>query len=101
MTARSAHRVKARPNDWTTSTYSVFMASVHMRPRIAVCCCTISAPFLSSSVAAYLREGCGCNPAAFAAERSSWGAYLALGYRLTRVREKIELAGSASPAEPA
>lgn len=51
---------------------------------------------VDSSVVAYLRERYGCNPAAFAAERSSWGAYLALGYRLTRVRERLELAAQAA-----
>jgi len=45
---------------------------------------------VDSSVTAYLRERYGCHPAAFAAERSSWGAYLALGYRLTRLRDRLE-----------
>jgi hypothetical protein len=45
---------------------------------------------VDSSVVAYLRERHGCDPAAFAANRSSWGAYLALGYRLSRLREKLE-----------
>ena len=33
--------------------------------------------------------------AAFAESRLSWGAYLALGYRLTRLREKLEQADRA------
>jgi len=48
---------------------------------------------VDSSVVAYLREKYGCDAAAFAAERSSWGAYLALGYRLTRLRDKLERPG--------
>ena len=47
---------------------------------------------VDSSVLAYLRERHGCDPAAFAASRASWGRYLALGYRLTRLREKLEAA---------
>lgn len=45
---------------------------------------------VDTSVVAYLRERFDCTPADFAVERSSWGAYLALGYRLTRLREKLE-----------
>jgi 3-methyladenine DNA glycosylase/8-oxoguanine DNA glycosylase len=47
---------------------------------------------VDTSVAAYLRERFGCDAAAFAEERSSWGVYLALGYRLTRLRDRIEKA---------
>jgi endonuclease III len=52
---------------------------------------------VDSSVVAYLRERHGCDPAAFAANRSSWDPYLALGYRLSRLREKL---GVAEPAVP-
>lgn len=45
---------------------------------------------VDTSVAAYLRERFGCNPADFAEARSAWGAYLALGYRLTRLRDRLE-----------
>ncbi|MGH7047327.1 MAG: hypothetical protein ACREE2_13180 [Stellaceae bacterium] len=45
---------------------------------------------VDSVVVAYLRERHGCDPAAFATARSSWGEYLALGYRLARLREKLE-----------
>jgi 3-methyladenine DNA glycosylase/8-oxoguanine DNA glycosylase len=45
---------------------------------------------VDSSVVGYLRERYGCDPAAFAAERTSWGAYLALGYRLTRLRDRLQ-----------
>ncbi len=45
---------------------------------------------VDSSVIAYLREQHGCDPAAFAANRSPWGSYVALGYRLTRLRDKLE-----------
>jgi 3-methyladenine DNA glycosylase/8-oxoguanine DNA glycosylase len=51
---------------------------------------------VDSALVAYLRERHGCGPAEFAARRSSWGPYLALGYRLTRLREKL-----APAAEPA
>jgi 3-methyladenine DNA glycosylase/8-oxoguanine DNA glycosylase len=47
---------------------------------------------IDSSVVAFLRERYGCDPGVFAAERSAWGAYLALGYRLARLREKLEQA---------
>ena len=45
---------------------------------------------VDTSVVAYLRERFGCSPADFAAARSAWGAYLALGYRLTRLPDKLE-----------
>jgi N-glycosylase/DNA lyase len=45
---------------------------------------------VDSAVTAYLRERHGCDPAEFAAIRSAWGDYLALGYRLTRLREKLD-----------
>jgi len=47
---------------------------------------------VDSVVTAYLRERHGCCPADFAASRSSWDPYLALGYRLIRLREKIAAA---------
>jgi 3-methyladenine DNA glycosylase/8-oxoguanine DNA glycosylase len=47
---------------------------------------------VDSSVVAYLRERHGCDPAAFAAGHSAWGPYLALGYKLARLREKLEAA---------
>jgi len=53
---------------------------------------------VDSAVVAYLRERQGCSPAEFAASWSSWGPYLALGYRLTRLREK--LAQAAEPVIP-
>jgi 3-methyladenine DNA glycosylase/8-oxoguanine DNA glycosylase len=46
---------------------------------------------VDSSVITYLRERHGCDPAVFAADRASWGPYLALGYRLLRLREKLQL----------
>jgi 3-methyladenine DNA glycosylase/8-oxoguanine DNA glycosylase len=45
---------------------------------------------VDSGVIAYLRERHGLDPAGFAANQASWGAYLALGYRLNRLREKLE-----------
>jgi endonuclease III len=53
---------------------------------------------VDSAVVAYLQERHGCGPVEFAARRSSWGDYLALGYRLTRLREK--LAQAAEPVIP-
>ena len=47
---------------------------------------------VDSSVTAYLRARYACSPAEFATNRSAWGAYLALGYRLTRLRDKLEQA---------
>ncbi|HEY1301508.1 MAG TPA: hypothetical protein VGF07_13495 [Stellaceae bacterium] len=44
---------------------------------------------VDSSVISYLRERHGCDPADFAAARPEWGAYLALGYRLGRLRDKL------------
>ena len=53
---------------------------------------------IDSAVVAYLQERHGCGPAEFASSRSAWGDYLALGYRLTRLREK--LAQAAEPVIP-
>jgi len=44
---------------------------------------------VDSGVIAYLRERHGCDPAEFTESRSSWGPYLALGYRLARLRDKL------------
>ncbi|MBV8504272.1 MAG: hypothetical protein JOZ11_00415, partial [Alphaproteobacteria bacterium] len=48
---------------------------------------------VDSSVTAYLRARHGCDPTAFSAEQSLWGDYLALGYRLTRLRDKLQPLG--------
>ena len=55
---------------------------------------------VDSAVVAYLRERHGCDPAAFAASRSSWGDYLALGYRLTRLQEKLAQAAQPWDRQP-
>ena len=47
---------------------------------------------VDSGVITYLRERHGCDPAEFAASRS-WGPYLALGYRLARLRDKLAASG--------
>lgn len=44
---------------------------------------------VDSEATAYLRQRHGCDAVAFAANRSSWGPYLALGYKLARLREKL------------
>src|SRR5215472_13692592 len=48
---------------------------------------------VDSSVTAYLRERYAGDAAAFSAEQSISGEYVALGYRLTRLREKLQRAG--------
>ena len=45
---------------------------------------------VDSSVVAYLRERHDCDPATFVASHAAWGSYLALGYKLARLREKLE-----------
>ena len=45
---------------------------------------------VNSVVTAYLRERHASDAAAFVASRAAWGAYLALGYRLARLREKLD-----------
>jgi 3-methyladenine DNA glycosylase/8-oxoguanine DNA glycosylase len=41
-------------------------------------------------VTSYLRDRHAVDPASFAASRAEWGDYLALGYRLERLREKLD-----------
>jgi 3-methyladenine DNA glycosylase/8-oxoguanine DNA glycosylase len=55
---------------------------------------------VDSGVTAYLRERYCCNPTEFSASRSSWGPYLALGYRLSRQRDKLAASKSASLSFP-
>jgi 3-methyladenine DNA glycosylase/8-oxoguanine DNA glycosylase len=43
-------------------------------------------------VTSYLRDRHAVDPASFAASRAQWGHYLALGYRLERLREKLDAA---------
>jgi 3-methyladenine DNA glycosylase/8-oxoguanine DNA glycosylase len=43
-------------------------------------------------VTSYLRDRHAVDPASFAASRARWGDYLALGYRLERLREKLAAA---------
>ena len=47
---------------------------------------------VDSAVTAYLRERHAADWVAYAAARTAWGPYLALGYKLTRLREKLEAA---------
>jgi 3-methyladenine DNA glycosylase/8-oxoguanine DNA glycosylase len=51
---------------------------------------------VDSVVTAYLRERHATDAAAFIAGRAAWGAYLALGYRLARLREKLDAAATAN-----
>ena len=47
---------------------------------------------VDSAVTAYLRERHAADWVAYAAARTAWGPYLALGYKLARLREKLEAA---------
>jgi 3-methyladenine DNA glycosylase/8-oxoguanine DNA glycosylase len=47
---------------------------------------------VDSVLVAYLRQCHDTDPAGFAASRVDWGDHLALGYRLMRLREKLEAA---------
>lgn len=49
---------------------------------------------VDSVVTAHLRERHGLAPEAFIASRAAWGPYLALGYRLLRLSEKLEGGGA-------
>jgi N-glycosylase/DNA lyase len=74
-------------NDYLLSLYGIGpYAAAHCRVLLH----DFSRIPVDTSVTAYLRERYGCDAAAFAAERSSWGTHLALGYRLIRMREKLE-----------
>ncbi len=44
---------------------------------------------IDTSVVAYLRAKYGGDPAEFAVTRSQWGPYLALGYRMARLSDKL------------
>jgi hypothetical protein len=46
---------------------------------------------VDSIAIAYLRDRYASDPATFAASNGGWGAYLALGYRLARLSEKLGL----------
>jgi hypothetical protein len=45
---------------------------------------------IDSVVTAHLSERHATDPAAFAADRAAWGSYLALGYRLARLQDKLD-----------
>jgi 3-methyladenine DNA glycosylase/8-oxoguanine DNA glycosylase len=51
---------------------------------------------IDTSVVAYLRAKYGCDPAEFAVTRSQWGPYLALGYRMARLGDKLAQAARSS-----
>ena len=51
---------------------------------------------IDTSVVAYLRANYGCDPAEFAATRTQWGPYLALGYRMARLSDKLTQAARSS-----
>jgi 3-methyladenine DNA glycosylase/8-oxoguanine DNA glycosylase len=47
---------------------------------------------IDSVVTTYLRDRHASDPAGFAASRADWGEYLALGYRLLRLRDRLDAA---------
>ena len=51
---------------------------------------------IDTSVVAYLRANYGCDPAEFAVIRSQWGPYLALGYRVAQLSDKLAQAARSS-----
>ena len=55
---------------------------------------------VDSGVIAYLRDRHGCDPTEFAACHSPWGPYLALGYKLGRLREKLDAAAPPAILDP-
>jgi 3-methyladenine DNA glycosylase/8-oxoguanine DNA glycosylase len=55
---------------------------------------------VDSVVVAHLRERHGTDPATFIAARAECGAYLGLGYRLMRLREKFQVATVEIAASP-
>jgi len=55
---------------------------------------------VNSGVIAYLRERHGCDPVKFAASHSAWGPYLALGYKLGRLREKLDAGAPPAILDP-
>jgi hypothetical protein len=72
-----------------------------MPRRIAEGYGTTLAAFRSiSGVTAHRRERYGCDPTEFFASRSSWDPYLALGYRLSRQRDKLAASKPASLSFP-
>lgn len=74
--------------------YEYLLSLTGIGPYAAAHCRVLLQDFsripVDSSVLAYLRGRQGCDPARFAADRASWDVYLALGYRLARLREKLE-----------
>ena len=44
---------------------------------------------IDTSVVAYLRAKYGCDPGEFAVTRPQWGQYLALGYQIARLSDKL------------
>jgi 3-methyladenine DNA glycosylase/8-oxoguanine DNA glycosylase len=84
--------------------YDYLMSLKGIGPYAAAHCRVLLHDFsrlpVDSGVIAYLRERYGCDPTEFAASRSSWGPYLALGYRLSRQRDKLAAIESASLSFP-
>jgi 3-methyladenine DNA glycosylase/8-oxoguanine DNA glycosylase len=74
-------------------TYDYLLGLSGIGPYAAAHCRVLLHDFsripVDSSVVAYLRARYGCGPAEFAVNRSEWGAYPALGYRMARLHEKL------------
>jgi N-glycosylase/DNA lyase len=84
--------------------YDYLMSLTGIGPYAAAHCRMLLHDFsrlpVDSGVTACLRERYGCNPTEFSASRSSWGPYLALGYRLSRQRDKLAASKSTSLSFP-
>lgn len=80
--------------------YEYLLGLKGVGPYAAAHCCLLLGDFsripVDSSVTGYLRQRHGVTPAEFAAGRAAWGSHLGLGYRLTRLAEKLD---AAPPAE--
>jgi len=74
--------------------YEYLLALTGIGPYAAAHCRLLLHDFsripIDSAVTAYVRERHAIDPAGYAASRGAWGAYLALGYRLARLGEKLD-----------
>jgi 3-methyladenine DNA glycosylase/8-oxoguanine DNA glycosylase len=79
--------------------YDYLISLPGIGPYTAAHCCVLLQDFsripIDSAVIAHLRQRHDTDPVAFAETHARWGAYLALGYRLARLREKLDAAGLA------
>ena len=101
MTARSMRRATAI-DDRLDHDYLVGLKGIG--PYAAAHCRMLLHDFsripVDSVVVAHLRERHDTDPASFIAARAECGAYLGLGYRLMRLREKFQVAQVEIAASP-